>query len=198
MEIKKRVLTSDIVMAAAVELVEKKGLSSLSMQELAATLNVKPASLYNHINGIDEARRSVAQSVLKKLEEAIRDVAVGYAREEALRKIAHAYRQFVVTRPELYKAFFISSANFDDAGIEEAKMSVVRVFQQVLEPYQLSHKTKIHFTRCFRSCLHGFVSLESAGFFKDDVTIDESFDAMLETLLAQLNNYTLQTGVQTV
>ncbi|MDR3336898.1 MAG: TetR/AcrR family transcriptional regulator [Treponema sp.] len=193
MEIKKRVLTSDIVIAAAVEIAEKKGLSQLRMQELAATLNVKPASLYNHIGGIDEVRSYVAQIVLKKLEEVIRDVAVGYSREDALRKIANAYRRFVVTRPELYKAFFISSANFDDAGIEEAKMSVVRVFQQVLEPYQLSHKTKIHFTRCFRSCLHGFVSLESAGFFKDKVSIDESFDAMLESLLALLNNYALQT-----
>jgi AcrR family transcriptional regulator len=193
MKIKKRVLTSDIVMAAAVEIAEKKGLLHLRMQELAATLNVKPASLYNHISGIDEVRSRVAQIVLKKLEEAIRDVAVGYSREDALRKIATAYRQFAITRPELYKAF-ISSANFDDAGIEEAKMSVVRVFHQVLEAYELSHKTKIHFTRCFRSCLHGFVSLESIGFFKDDVNIDESFDTMIESLLVLLNNYTLQTG----
>jgi AcrR family transcriptional regulator len=193
MEIKKRVLTSDIVMAAAVEIAEKKGLSYLRMQELATKLNVKPASLYNHIGGIDEARSYIAQCALKKLEEAVRDAAIGYSREDALRKIAAAYRSFAVTRPELYKAF-ISSANLDDAGIEEAKMSVVRIFQQVLEPYQLSHKNKIHFTRCFRSCLHGFVSLESTGFFKGDVNLDESFDTMIESLLALLNNYTLQTG----
>jgi AcrR family transcriptional regulator len=194
MEIKKRVLTSDSVMAAAVELAEKKGLSGFRMQELAAMLNVKPASLYNHIGGIDEARSYVTQIALEKLEEAVRDAAVGYSREDALRKIAAAYRRFAVTRPCLYKAF-IDSANFDDTGIEKAKMSIVKVFQQVLKPYQLSHKTKIHFTRCFRSCLHGFVSLESAGFFKEGVNIDKSFEAMIEGLLVQLNNYGLQTGI---
>jgi AcrR family transcriptional regulator len=187
MEQKKRGLTSGAVLAAAVEIVEKKGLSELTIQELASSLNVKPASLYNHISGIDEARLHSACCAIEKMEAAIRDTAVGYSREEALRKIAHAYRRFGSTHLELYRAF-INSANIEDKRIGEAKQSVVRIFHQVLEPYSLNYETKVHFTRCFRSSLHGFVSLETSGFFRNNIDVETSFNMLIENLLMLLNS----------
>ena len=186
MEPKKRGLNGDTVLAAAVKIVEKQGFSQLTIQGLASSLNIKPASLYNHIGGIDEARLRLAYYALEKMEEAIRDTAVGYSREEALKKIAWAYRHFGSKRPELYKAF-INCADITDKKIEEAKQSVVRIFYQVLEPYSLNYKTKVHFTRCFRSSLHGFVSLETAGFFKGKADVAASFDMLIENQLALLN-----------
>jgi AcrR family transcriptional regulator len=186
MEPKRRNLTSDVVLAAAVKIVEKQGFSQLTIQELASSLRVKPASLYNHISGIDELRLRLACYALGKMEAAIRDTAVGYSREEALRKIAYAYRHFGSTHPELYRAF-INSANIEDKRIEEAKQSVVRIFHQVLEPYSLEYETKVHFTRCFRSSLHGFVSLENAGFFKNNVAVEVSFTMLFENQLALLD-----------
>jgi AcrR family transcriptional regulator len=186
MEQKKRALTGDAVAAAAVKIAEKKGLSQLTIQELASSLHVKPASLYNHISGIDEVRLRLACYALEKMEAAVRDTAVGYSRGEALRKIADAYRHFESAHPELYRAF-INSANLEDKRIEEAKQSVVRIFYQVLEPYSLEYETKVHFTRCFRSGLHGFVSLENAGFFKNDVDIETSFTMLIENHLALLD-----------
>jgi AcrR family transcriptional regulator len=181
----KRGLTGDTVLAAAVKIVEKQGLSQLTIQELASSLHVKPASLYNHISGINETRLHLAYYALEKMEAAIRDTAVGYSRNEALKKIAHAYRHFGSTHPELYRAF-INCASSDDKKIEEAKQSVVRVFHQVLEPYSLDYETKVHFTRCFRSSLHGFVSLENAGLFKSNVDVEASFDMLIESHLALL------------
>jgi AcrR family transcriptional regulator len=186
MEPKRRNLTSDAVLAAAVKIVEKQGFSQLTIQELASSLQVRPASLYNHISGIDEARLHLACYALEKMEAAIRDMALGYSREEALRKIAFAYRRFGSTHPELYRAF-ISSANLADKKIGEAKQAVVRVFHQVLEPYCLDYETKVHFTRCFRSGLHGFVSLETMGFFKNNVDVEASFDMLIESHLVLLN-----------
>ena len=184
-EDKKRNLTGDAVLAAAIEMAEKQGLETLSIRELAEKLGVKPPSLYNHINGLDDARRQLAHVALEKLEAALRDTALGYARTDALRKIAHAYRRFAQRHPELYKAF-IACSSFDDAGIAEAKQAVIRTFYQVFEPYQLDHATKIHFARCFRSALHGFVSLESAGFFKNSVAVEKSFEILIETSIAPL------------
>jgi AcrR family transcriptional regulator len=186
MESKKRGLTSKAVMAAAVRIVEKKGLSQLTVQELASSLNVKPASLYNHISGIDEARLHLACYALEKMEAAIRDTAVGYSHEEALRKIAYAYRRFGSTHLELYRAF-IYATSIEDKRIGEAKQSVVRIFYQVLEPYSLDYETKVHFTRCFRSSLHGFVSLENSGFFKNNIDVEASFDMLIENLFVLLS-----------
>jgi AcrR family transcriptional regulator len=187
MEPKKRGLTGDTVLTAAVNIVEKQGFSQLTIQKMASSLQVKPASLYNHISGIDEARFQLAHYTLEKMEAGLRDTAVGYSREEALKRIALAYRHFGLKHPELYKAF-INSANSEDKDIEEAKQSVVRVFYQVLEPYSLDYETKVHFTRCFRSSLHGFVSLEIAGFFKNSVDSNASFDMLVENNLALLNS----------
>jgi AcrR family transcriptional regulator len=187
MEPKKRGLNGDAVLAAAVKIVEKRGFSQLTIQELASSLNIKPASLYNHISGIDEARLRLACYALEKMEAALRDTAVGYSREEALKKIASAYRRFGLNHPELYKAF-VNCAPADDKKIGEAKQSVVRIFHQVLEPYSLDNKTKVHFTRCFRSCLHGFVSLETAGFFKGKADIETSFTMLIENQIALLTS----------
>jgi AcrR family transcriptional regulator len=186
MEGKKRNLTGDAVLAAVVEIAESRGLGSLSIRDLAEKLGVKPPSLYNHINGLDDIRRQLARFALEKLEAALRDTALGYTRADALRKIARAYRCFAQSRPELYKAF-IACPSFDDAGIGEAKQAVAHTFYQVLEPYQLDHEAKVHFTRCFRSALHGFVSLESAGFFKNNVDAGTSFEMMIENHIAFLN-----------
>jgi AcrR family transcriptional regulator len=184
---KKRGLTSDAVVAAAVKVVEKQGFSQLTIQELASSLRVKPASLYNHISGIDEARLHLARYALEKMETGLRDTAVGYSRDEALKKIALAYRQFGLKHPELYKAF-INYANIEDKEIEKAKQSVVRVFYQVPEPYSLGYETKAHFTRCFISSLHGFVSLGTAGFFKTSADSNTCFDMLVESNLALLNS----------
>jgi AcrR family transcriptional regulator len=190
MEPKKRGLTGDSVLTAAVNIVEKQGFSQLTIQKMASSLRVKPASLYNHISGIDEAKVQLARYTLERMEAGLRDTAVGYSREEALKKIALAYRHFGLEHPELYKAF-INSANSEDKEIEEAKQSVVRVFYQVLEPYSLDYGTKAHFTRCFISSLHGFVGLETAGFFKNSADSNTCFDMLVEsnlTLLAGLAN----------
>jgi AcrR family transcriptional regulator len=195
MEVKKRGLTGDAVLAAAVKIVEKQGLPQLTIQELASSLQVKPASLYNHISGIDEVRLRLACYTLEKMETAVRDTAVGYSGEEALRNIGRAYRRFGSVHPELYRAF-ISSANVEDKKIEEAKQSVVKIFYQVLEPYSLEYETKVHFTRCFRSCLHGFVSLETAGFFKGKTDIEESFNMLIENSLAMLAGLALKKKIK--
>jgi AcrR family transcriptional regulator len=185
MEGKKRNLTGDAVLAAIVETAEKQGFEALSIRDLAEKLGVKPPSLYNYISGLDDTRRQLARFALEKLEAALRDTALGYTCADALRKIARAYRRFAQSRPELYKAF-IACPSFDDAGIGEAKQAVAGTFYQVLEPYRLDHEAKIHFTRCFRSALHGFVSLESAGFFKNDLDVEKSFETLIKTSLAPL------------
>ncbi|MDR2601601.1 MAG: WHG domain-containing protein [Spirochaetaceae bacterium] len=185
MEPKKRNLTQDAVLAAAVEITEKNGLESLRIRELAKKLGVKPPSLYNHIKGLDDARRRLACFALEKLEAALRDTALGYSREEALRKIARAYRCFAQSRPELYKAF--TARQFSGgSGAMEAKQAAVCAFYKALEPYRLDYETKVHFIRSFRSALHGFVSLEGAGFFKNGVDAEKSFETLVEIIIAPL------------
>ena len=47
-------LTKDAVVKTAARLVEEQGYDHLSLHKLADRLNIKPASLYKNIKGIDE------------------------------------------------------------------------------------------------------------------------------------------------
>ena len=48
-EMAKKGLTKEIIVNAALEQIEKNGLSAFSLRNLAASLGVQVSSLYNHI-----------------------------------------------------------------------------------------------------------------------------------------------------
>ena len=50
----------------------------------------------------------------------------------------------------------------------------------------LSENDIIHFSRTIRSAMHGFVTLEEAGFFGTAVDADESYSYMVKALLQPL------------
>ena len=59
---------------------------------------------------------------------------------------------------------------------------------QVMEPYHLGEEETIHFVRGFRSALHGFVSLEAAGFFRGNgADVDESYRQLAFRLISSLS-----------
>ena len=171
------------ILEAAVGLVEAEGLPALTLQELARRLQVRTASLYNHIQGIAEVRQHIALLSLHELDAAIRDAAVGRSYKEALEAVALAYRSFAQQHPHLYETF-IGSARWEDPEVDDTRRDVVRVLTQVLSPY-CGEVEMLHFNRGFRSLLHGFVSLESAGFFKKGM-LDESFHFAIQSFIAAL------------
>ncbi len=183
----KRGLDMDTILNAAAELAEEAGLENVTLLQVAEKLGVKSPSLYNHVSGLKDLSAGMAKLSINKLEETIRNAAVGRGGAQALEEMAFAYRKFAKTTPELYKAF-IHSAALEDPNIGEASQSLVRVVYRVLESYDLCYEDQIHFTRMFRSNLHGFVSLEAAGFFHKEVDANETFSTMVKSYIELLGN----------
>lgn len=182
---KQRNLTGEAVIAAAITLVEQDGYGSLSISGLAGKLNVKPPSLYNHISGIDDLTRQLAAAVLSRMEEAVKTAAVGRSEELAIRAIAAGYRAFAINHPELYRAF--TTAPSIDAGGKLG--SLADTLRQVLTPFGLSYTDELNYIRIFHSALHGFVALESSGFFRSaDIPAEESFSALVDSQILILNS----------
>jgi AcrR family transcriptional regulator len=183
----KRNLNSQTILNAAAELAEEKGLENVSLLQVAEKLGVKAPSLYNHLNGLQELSSGIANLAISKLEDAIRNAAVGQSKENALTAISWAYRKFAKENPELYKAI-LRFPDYNDSGIQEAGHAVVRILYQVMEPYHYSKEGTIHFVRGFRSTLHGFISLEEAGFFQSsEANVDESYKLLVSHLISTLN-----------
>ena len=87
-------LNRENVIDAAIKLIEEKGYSNFSINELAKSLNVRPASLYNHIVNIDEIFSETAARANSMMIEAEEKASKGKIRDEALFAIADAYRDF--------------------------------------------------------------------------------------------------------
>ena len=183
----KRGLDMQTIMNAAAELAEERGLENVSLIQVAEKLGVKSPSLYNHLSGLQELSLGIAKLAISRLEDSIRNAAVGRSKDDAFMAIALAYRKFEKENPELYKAI-LRFPDYNDSSIKEAGHAVVRILYQVMEPYHYSKEETIHFVRGFRSALHGFVSLEEAGFFQGtEADVDESFEQLVSRLILTLN-----------
>ncbi|MEA4813397.1 MAG: WHG domain-containing protein [Oscillospiraceae bacterium] len=183
----KKGLDSQTILNAAAELAEEKGLENVSLLQVAEKLGVKSPSLYNHLSGLQELSSGIAKLAIDRLEDAVRSAAVGRSKEDALMAVASAYRKFAKENPELYKAI-LRFPDYDDSSVQEAGHAVVRILYRVMEPYRYSKEETIHFVRGFRSALHGFVSLEEAGFFQStEADVDKSYERLVSRLIATLN-----------
>ena len=176
----KRNLDTDSIMAAAAELVEETSFDALTLNTVATRLGVKPPSLYNHVTGIDDVRRGLAELVAARMSAAIQTAAVGRSEDEALTEMAHAYRRFATSHPELYRAF-LSARSF---GAGSSLSQVADTLRRVLAAYHLNENDESHFIRIFHSGLYGFAALTNIGVFSSDV--DASFDALVTSQLAVL------------
>ena len=77
---------------------------------------------------------------------------------------------------------------YNDSNVQEAGHAVVRILYQVMEPYHYSQEETISFVRGFRSALHGFVSLEEAGFFQStEANVDRSYEQLVLRLISTIN-----------
>lgn len=183
----KRGLDTQTILNAASELAEQKGIENVSLLQVAEKLGVKSPSLYNHFSGFQELSLGIAKLAINRLDDAVRNAAVGRSKDDALMAIALAYREFAKENPELYKAI-LRFPDYKDNSIKEAGHAVVRILYQVMESYRYSKEEIIHFVRGFRSALHGFVSLEEAGFFQDtEVNVDESYEQLVLRFILTLN-----------
>ena len=184
----KKGLTSEEITKAASQMIAEVGYANFSLRDLAARLGVRPSSLYNHIDGIGEINTAVALDasiqMSRRLEEATRDL----PDEEAFLKGLAEYRAFASENPELYKTLFrLPDRKGDEDLLRRATLYAIRPLRTICLHYGLDETDMIHFMRCLRSALHGFVTLTSEGFLlRGGVPRDESFEVLSQMLLNML------------
>lgn len=179
-------LSRDTIVDAAAALAEQKGMENLTVRELADALGVKPASLYNHLQGLPELNVRLAERALDRLMETLEQVMDGRPVTDTLRALAAAYRTFAQEQPQLYRAIMLLP-RFSDPGLVARKKAFMDLFVRMLEPLGLPARERVHLSRLIRSTLHGYVSMETAGFFRSPLaTADESYERATEWLCEQI------------
>lgn len=172
-------ISRDRIVDEAVALVDSGGEGALSLTALAARLEVKPPSLYNHVDGLDNVRYLLAVRGLSEMVERLRRAAEGRTGREALAAVAHAQRDFARERPGLYALTLISYEGRDDT-LQRLGRDAVEVVLGVLRGYGLEGEGALHATRALRSALVGFTQLADGAGFGMPLEVDASFAWMID------------------
>jgi AcrR family transcriptional regulator len=176
--------TARVVQEAA-RIADSDGLSEATLARVAEALGVRPPSLYNHVEGLAGLRRLITILSLDELTEVMRDAAVGRSGEDALRSVARAYREYAMEHPGRYSSTIRAPAP-DDAELVGAGLRAVEVLIAVLGAWGFTGDEVLHRVRVVRSALHGFIAIEAEGGFGLALSLDESFELLLQTLVAGL------------
>ena len=178
-------LNTDRIVEVAAELIAERGFDQFSLRELADRLGVKTASLYNHISSLSELTSNIGQLVFERMAGQLYSRTEDALPFDTLYHIAIGYRKFAKQNPELYKTI-VKIPSTGSSDLIEKGQSLVHSLYPVLEACGLSEDDIIHFSRTIRSAMHGFVTLEEAGFFGTAVDADESYSYMVKALIQPL------------
>lgn len=169
------------IVAAAAEIADREGLDAASLGAVAAAVGIKTPSLHYRVNGTQGLRRLLALEASTQLTASLKAAA---HEADALRSTGHALRSFAVQHPGLYDSLLPAPKPGDDDELSAAMNRSAMVFGDVLLAVGVPEGTLIPTIRALRSAVHGFVDLERNGGFGLPVDIDESFEALLDLVLA--------------
>ena len=179
-------ISKELILSVALEILEKKGISGLTMANIAGKCGIKPPSLYKHVCGIDQILDGLYLKWLQGLRDVLERSAVGKSGKEAITEIANGFRLYAHCNPGLYSISQPTHAG-KDSEIEAIAMDIMKILGLVFAAF-CPKKNVLNTIRTFRSFLHGFVDLEMKHGFGLPGNLDESFRFSVNVFL---------TGIQT-
>ena len=180
-------ISRDIILAKAIEMIERNENPAISMRELAEELEIKTPSLYNHVKSMNELFIDISRYAADELKQTQLAAIKGKQRDDALFALAAAYRSFAKEHKGLYK-ITNSLPNLQGDILTQTAAAIAEPIFFVLSQYELSEEQSIHWQRILRSIIHGFLSQEEAGFFKHyPVSVEISYQIAIRCFLTGLH-----------
>src|SRR3990172_1685194 len=95
-------LTKQIVVKAAVDMINREGRETLSLNRLADSLGIRTPSLYNHVDGLPGLMRELSILNARTLAERLSEAAIGQSGPELVMSVMQAYRAYIKEYTGLY------------------------------------------------------------------------------------------------
>jgi AcrR family transcriptional regulator len=180
-------LSRDAIVNAALTFLDREGWDALTINALANQLGTKGPSLYNHVDSLEDLRRTVRMRVIRDIIDMLNTVGGGRTRDDAVLAMAGAYRSYAHHHPGRYSAFTRMPLGGDDPEYTEATRAAAGPVIAVLASYGLDGEAAFYAALEFWSALHGFVLLEMTGVM-DDIDTDAVFSDMVLRLAAGMEH----------
>ena len=176
-------LSRDVIVNAALTFLDREGWDALTINALATQLGTKGPSLYNHVDSLEDLRRTVRMRVIDDILQMLNAVGQGRTRDDAVMAMASAYRSYAHHHPGRYSAFTRMPLEGDDPEFTAAAHAAAAPVIEVLASYGLDGADAYYASLEFWAALHGFVLLEMTGVM-DQVDTDAVFSDMVLRLAA--------------
>ena len=187
-------LDRKVIIEAAADMADEKGIANVTMKVLATELGIKSPSLYKHFSGgLDELNKELMLYGWRSLESEITKAAIGKAKDDAIIAICYAYRNFVSEHKGLFEAMQWYNMYQSEEHLQATEGTVSILFQ-VLEGYGLVEEQKVHIVRMLRGFLQGFTAIESHGGYGNPTPLNDTFDFAIKTMLNGIRDLQGETG----
>jgi AcrR family transcriptional regulator len=178
-------LSRDSIVNAALTFLDREGWDALTINALATQLGTKGPSLYNHVDSLEDLRRTVRTRVIGDIIGMLHTVGEGRTRDDAVLVMAGAYRSYAHHHPGRYSAFTRMPLGGDDPEYTAATRAAAEPVIAVLESYGLANEHAFYAALEFWAALHGFVLLEMTGVM-GEIDVDAVFSDMVLRLATGL------------
>src|ERR1700756_4442396 len=180
-------LSREIIVNAALTFLDREGWDALTINALATQLGTKGPSLYNHVDSLEDLRRTVRMRVIDDIITMLNRVAEGRVGDDAVLVMAAAYRSYAHHHPGRYSAFTrMPLSGGEDPEYSAATRGAAAPVMAVVLSYGLDIEHAFYAALEFWSAMHGFVLLEMTGVMDDIVDTDTVFSDMVLRLAAGL------------
>jgi len=167
-------LDQEQVLQAAESLVDRDGYDALTMTSLAGELETRVSSLYNHVANLEDLRAHIQVRAMRMLGDHVRSAAMGHAGADGLRALSHELRAFARKHPQRYAA--LTRPPIDRDAFFTAAMTAIEALSVMVRSAGLPEDRLLPTGTAVFASLHGFVSLEVAGYFGEDAPTGQPLD----------------------
>ena len=182
-------LTRDRLVQAAAEMADENGLPAVSVSALARRFDVKPASIYSHVAGLDGLLDDTTALALQNIADLLADALPGKSGRDALVVLANVQRDFARAHPGRWQA--AQRRLSPEAAAASAGGRIARAARAIVRSYGLSGDDEVHAVRLLSSAVNGFIALESGGSFDhSDPPPADSWIRTLDAVDASLRVWT--------
>ncbi len=169
----RRRLSRQLIVAAALELIDTEGLGGLSMRRVGQRLGVEAMSLYGYVANREKLLDAVVDSLLEEL---WADPRVQFQPESGwqdyLHRLAYGVRRFAVAHP---RAFPLVATRPPDAPFVRPPLRSLRwvdAFLHALRSAGFTDEAVLYAYRSFTSFLLGHLLLEAGALSAEDPAVD--------------------------
>ncbi|MGD1928453.1 MAG: TetR/AcrR family transcriptional regulator [Leptolyngbyaceae cyanobacterium] len=182
-------LSRQDVILAAVACIDEEGAAALGVSRVARRLGIKPPAIYKHLASGAALQRATAIELWRQYLTQCQQAIAGQAMTaDLLKQLGHFARNFAQAHPARYQVMMQVPLQPSDPEAADVIRGLLGFLHQALQAYDLNETQLIDVMRMVNAAIYGFVAVEQAGLMTLGRSPDQSYDVMLEALMAAISH----------